>query len=75
MRTQIRVKHVGILREYERGWGSKDFVAKAFKTKNDAMRWVNEQNAKNTETVVPDYYIQARYKESMSKKEFEQING
>ena len=49
-----------VYREYERGWGSKDFHATFHETWVEANRKVEEEHAKHTATVVPDYYITAR---------------
>jgi len=49
-----------VLREYERGWGSKDFHAKQFTEYSDAKAYYTEVNSRNTAPSAPDYYIQAR---------------
>lgn len=49
-----------IFREYERGWGSKDFHAVLCSTLEEAEKLEREEDAKNTSSVAPDYYIQAR---------------
>jgi len=47
------------IREYERGWGSKTDEIEGFDTKPEAIAFMNEFNAKNTEDVVPDWYMVA----------------
>jgi hypothetical protein len=47
-------------REYERGWGSKDFHATGHETLEEAKKAVDKVNAKNTAKHAPDYYINAR---------------
>ena len=49
-----------VLREYERGWGSKDFDATPFYNIENARSRVAEVNNKNTAPSAPDYYIVAR---------------
>lgn len=49
-----------VLREYERGWGSKDFTASEFTNFESATAYANSVNAENNLPVVPDYYINAR---------------
>jgi len=68
-------RHVVILQEYERGWGSRQFSAQSYNCKEDALARVKEVNDQNTEPTAPDYYIIARYEESMSSIVFEEING
>lgn len=47
--------------ESERGWGSKvDDYMICLSTK-DAMNFIQEFNAKNTDTVVPDWYMYADF--------------
>lgn len=43
--------------EFERGWGSRPDFAEYFDEKEDAMKWKNEFNSKNTEDVAPDWYM------------------
>jgi len=53
-----------IYTEYERGWGSKDFHEKEFKTLKEAKAEVEKVLEENSgEEEVPDYYIRARIKE------------
>lgn len=73
--SQVVYDHVGVLTEYERGWGSKMFVAKEFKTKAEAYTWIAEQNKQNTAPTAPDYYIQASYHDTMTKEMFDKINS
>lgn len=68
------VYHVVVLREYERGWGSKDFLAYHFDTQKEAEEKVLEHNKENNESIVPDYYIVARYVDKMTKREYDTIN-
>lgn len=49
-----------VLREYERGWGNKDFAAHAYETYEEAKAYADSVNSENTQVVVPDYYITAR---------------
>lgn len=49
-----------VFREYERGWGSKDFHAVFYDTYVEAEKVADTENAKNNASIVPDYYIQAR---------------
>lgn len=49
-----------VLREYERGWGSKDFHASGHATLEEATAAAAKVNAKNTAPSAPDYYINAR---------------
>lgn len=53
MKTVIRV----LLIEYERGWGSRIDEALYFKDVNKASAYVEDFNSKNTEKVVPDWYM------------------
>lgn len=48
-----------VLREYERGWGSKDFDAQPFYDRAAAEARVKEVNSKNDQASAPDYYIVA----------------
>lgn len=48
-----------VLREYERGWGSKDFDAQPFYDRAAAEARVKEVNDNNDELYAPDYYIVA----------------
>ena len=45
--------------EYERGWGSRVDETKSFATKDEADKFVNEFNSKNTDDHVPDWYMVA----------------
>jgi hypothetical protein len=67
--------HVAVLTEYERGWGSKMFIAREFPSKAKADAWIAKQNKENTAPVVPDYYIQASYHGTMTKELFDKINS
>ena len=49
-----------VFREYELGWGSKDFHATFFKEEADANRYCLAKNARNNLPSAPDYYISAR---------------
>lgn len=66
--------HVVVWTEYERGWGRKDFMANDYSSKEEALKKVDEENAKNNLPQVPDYYIMTRYVPEMSETEFELIN-
>lgn len=46
--------------EYERGWGSKEFLAVEYDNLEDAKKTALEENSKNNLPVAPDYYIVAR---------------
>jgi hypothetical protein len=43
--------------EYERGWGSKAIHTEYFTDINEAQKYADGVNEKNTATEVPDYYI------------------
>lgn len=58
MKTNNR--YLVVLREYERGWGSKDFTACEFSELEEATAYATSVNAENNLPVVPDYYITAR---------------
>jgi hypothetical protein len=45
--------------EYERGWGSRVDEVKEFPTREEAVKFANEFNSRNTEKVVPDWYMVA----------------
>lgn len=45
------------IREYEKGWGSKTDEIKDFDTQKEADDFISEFNSKNTEDVVPDWYM------------------
>lgn len=53
-------RYLVVLREYERGWGSKDFVAHEYDDYESAREYANSVNAENNLDYVPDYYINAR---------------
>jgi hypothetical protein len=46
--------------ESERGWGQKIDEEKEFDTLELANAFIKEYNSKNTETVVPDWYMYAK---------------
>ena len=46
--------------EYERGWGSRIDERKEFDTKEEAEDFIVKYNSKNTEEVVPDWYMIAK---------------
>jgi hypothetical protein len=48
--------------EYERGWGSKIDDTLYFDNEEEAREYVKKFNAKNTEKVVPDWYMIADYR-------------
>lgn len=48
--------------EYERGWGSKVDETIYFDNETEAREYVKNFNAKNTEKVVPDWYMIADYR-------------
>lgn len=73
--SQTIYEHVGVLTEYERGWGSKMFLAEEFPSKEAAEKWIKEKNSKNTASVAPDYYIQASYYDTMTAELFDKINS
>lgn len=45
--------------EMERGWGQRHFMDKDFETQEEAERYQLETNAKNTDVMVPSWYILA----------------
>lgn len=53
--------YVVCIYEYERGWGSRLDGSRLFATKPEALAYVDEFNSKNTDTVVPDWYMVAEY--------------
>lgn len=55
------VKHRVDIIETERGWGSKIDRIEYFDSKADAEEFVKEFNSKNTDTLVPDWYMYANY--------------
>lgn len=55
----MNAKYRVVLWEYERGWGSKPFTHSDFDTKEEALAYMNNENAKNTSPTAPDYYIAA----------------
>ena len=55
----VNVKYRVKMMESERGWG-RDYWDVDFDTREEAEKYMNETNARNTSLVAPDYYIQAR---------------
>ena len=51
--------------EYERGWGRKVDEVLYFDNEAEARKYVNDLNAQNTATSVPDWYMVAEYRGSM----------
>ena len=51
--------------EYERGWGSKIDETLYFDNEQEARKYCEDFNAKNTATVVPDWYMIADYRGSV----------
>lgn len=47
--------------EFERGWGQRLIDVKYFTTESEAAAFCTEFNKDNTEAVVPDWYMVARY--------------
>jgi hypothetical protein len=47
------------LMEYERGWGNRCDEIKYFDTEDEAIIYRDKFNSKNTETIVPDWYMVA----------------
>ena len=45
--------------EHERGWGSRVDSQRDFDSLDSAEGWVKQFNSKNTESVVPDWYMVA----------------
>lgn len=45
--------------EYERGWGNRLDETKEFETYEEALAFRKDFNAKNTDDVVPDWYMVA----------------
>jgi hypothetical protein len=48
--------------EYERGWGSKVDEVIYFDNKEEAVKYCEDFNSKNTATTVPDWYMVADYR-------------
>lgn len=48
-----------IILEYERGWGSRVDSIKEFDSELDRDNFIKEFNSKNTEEIVPDWYMVA----------------
>lgn len=46
--------------EYERGWGSRIDEVKEFDTRELAVDFIDRFNSKNTDIVVPDWYMVAK---------------
>lgn len=46
--------------EYERGWGSKIDSVEGFDSKEEADKFIEKFNSKNTEEVTPDWYMVAK---------------
>ena len=55
------VKYAVELWEYESGWGSRHDDTVLFDTEEEARKYVEEFNSKNTEKIVPDWYMSATY--------------
>jgi hypothetical protein len=51
--------------EYERGWGSKIDETLYFDNEEEARKYCEDFNAKNTATTVPDWYMVADYRGSV----------
>lgn len=66
-------KHVVISTEYERGWGSKQFMAVDYPSKEETMNVVTKTNSKLIGPT-PDYYIKDSYVEEISEEYFNIIN-
>lgn len=67
-------KYMVVLREYERGWGSNDFVAHEYEDRDSAVAYVSSVNAENNLPTVPDYYITARLIEDPAEfKHYERL--
>lgn len=47
--------------ESERGWGQKVDEVKYFETQEEARDFCKQFNARNTESVAPDWYMRADY--------------
>jgi hypothetical protein len=56
------VAHRVDLIEYERGWGSKVDEVIYFDNKEEAIKYCEDFNAKNTAKEVPDWYMIAEYR-------------
>lgn len=54
------IKYKVIFTEYERGWGQRDEVS-YYDSYDEAMKEVQACNSDNTETIVPDWYMTARF--------------
>ena len=48
-----------IIREFERGWGSKTLAIQEFDSYEEAVAGMNKVNSLNTASTAPDYYEQA----------------
>lgn len=53
------------LLEFERGWGSRVDEVLYFDNEAEARKYANDFNARNTATVVPDWYMVAEYRGSV----------
>jgi hypothetical protein len=50
------------LMEYERGWGSKVDETVYFDNEDEALKYCDEFNSKNTAPTAPDWYMVAEYR-------------
>lgn len=50
-----------VIKEYERGWGSKIDDTLYFEEEKNAREYVEEFNKRNTSQTVPDWYTIAEY--------------
>ena len=53
------MKYKAYIYEFERGWGNRLDETKEFDSKEERDTFVEEYNSRNTETVVPDWYMTA----------------
>jgi len=61
-RVELKTAYRVDLVEYERGWGSKIDETIYFDNEVEARKFAEDFNAKNTEKVVPDWYMIADYR-------------
>lgn len=53
------IKYTAIIIESERGWGQRIDETKEFDTAEERDKFIKEYNSKNTDAVVPDWYMKA----------------
>lgn len=60
--SEIENYHLVIITEHDRFSGPEVLEKKLFASKEEAVTFCNKYNSKNTEKIVPDYYVTAEYK-------------